>query len=86
MAVSMLGGAGVKRALSESEDSEYSEDEGHYPTATATAVLASNVHPHKPEWSTRCVSMACMYPTGDSYYYSISVSGCRLWFYVHVLI
>ena len=58
MAVSMLGGAGVKRALSESEDSEYSEDEGHYPTATA--VLTSNVHPHKPEWSTRCVSPDCM--------------------------
>lgn len=51
MAVSVLGGAGVKRALSESEDSEYSEDEGHYPTATL--VLGSNVHPHKPEWSAR---------------------------------
>ena len=51
MAVSVLGGAGVKRALSESDDSEYSEDEGHYPTATL--MLGSNVHPHKPEWSTR---------------------------------
>lgn len=51
MAVSMLapgGAGGVKRALSESEDSEYSEDEAHYPTTTL--VLASNVHPHKPEW------------------------------------
>ena len=51
MAVSLVGGAGVKRALSESEDSEYSEDEAHY--STASLLLVSNVHPHKPEWGTR---------------------------------
>ena len=43
MAVSLVGGAGVKRALSESEDSEYSEDEAHY--STASLLLVSNVHP-----------------------------------------
>ena len=58
MAVSMFPsvhvsgmGAGVKRALSESEDSEYSEDEGHYPTATL--VLGPTVHSHMPEWNSR---------------------------------
>ena len=43
--------AGVKRALSESEDSEYSEDEGHYPTATL--VLGTSVHSHKSERANR---------------------------------
>ena len=58
MAVSMLGGnvhvssiAGVKRPLSDSEDSEFSEDESHYPMATM--VLGPTVHSHKTEWSSR---------------------------------
>ena len=52
MAVSMfptvrVSSMGVKRALSESEDSEYSEDESHYPTPFLSPVL----HSHVPEWS-----------------------------------
>lgn len=53
MAVSMFSGVhgismGVKRALSESEDSEYSEDEsGHCQQLTA----ASSLHIHLPEWT-----------------------------------
>lgn len=50
MAVSLLPGVhvssmGVKRALSESEDSDYSEDESHYPVAMAS--LSPALHSHK---------------------------------------
>ena len=42
-----VSGMGVKRALSESEDSEYSEDECHYPTL----VLGPALQSHLPEWN-----------------------------------
>ena len=53
MAVSVYGAVhatsmGVKRALSESEDSEYSEDESHYPTLLVSPALRS--HQILPEW------------------------------------
>ena len=52
MAVSMfptvrVSSMGVKRTLSESEDSEYSEDESHYPTLFLSPVL----HSHASEWN-----------------------------------
>ena len=40
---------GLKRALSESDDSEYSEDEDHYPSATV--VLSPALHSLLPEWN-----------------------------------